>query len=38
TNKLAQALNLLDIILLDHFIITPHLAVSFQEQGWLNLS
>lgn len=38
THKLAQALNLLDIILLDHFIITPHLAVSFQEQGWLNLS
>lgn len=38
THKLAQALNLLDIILLDHFIITPYLAVSFQEQGWLNLS
>lgn len=36
TQKLCQALVLLDIVLLDHFIVTAHLALSFREQHWLN--
>lgn len=35
TQKLQQALALLDIVLLDHFIVTPQAAVSFAEAGLL---
>lgn len=35
TQQLSQALGLLDIRLLDHFIIAGHRAESFAEQGWL---
>lgn len=35
TDKLKQALNLIDIILLDHFIITSQQVVSFKASGWL---
>ncbi|MDO5059078.1 MAG: DNA repair protein RadC [Neisseria sp.] len=35
TRRLQQALDLVDIRLLDHFIVTQSEAVSFLEQGWL---
>lgn len=35
TERLAAALSLLDIRLLDHFIVTREEAVSFRRQGWL---
>ena len=35
TQRLQQALNLVDVRLLDHFIITHHQAVSFMERGLL---
>lgn len=35
TNRLRAALVLLDIVLLDHFIITAEQVVSFVERGWL---
>lgn len=35
TNRLRAALVLLDIVLLDHFIVTAEQVVSFVEQGWL---
>lgn len=35
TDKLKQALSLIDIVLLDHFIITSQQAVSFKAAGWL---
>ena len=35
THHLQQALNLVDVRLLDHFIITHHQAVSFMERGLL---
>ncbi len=35
TERLVQALGLLDISLVDHLIVTATQAVSFREQGWL---
>lgn len=35
TTQLQQALNLMDVRLLDHFIVTSADSVSFQEQGWM---
>lgn len=35
TERLAAALALLDIRLLDHFIVTREQAVSFRQRGWL---
>ncbi len=35
TTRLKAALGLLDIVLLDHFIVTPQQTVSFAAQGWL---
>lgn len=35
TRRLQAALQLLDIVLLDHFIVTAAQAVSFAERGWL---
>ena len=35
TQRLQQALNLIDVRLLDHFIITHRQAVSFMERGLL---
>lgn len=37
TQKLQQALLLLDVMLLDHFIVTPQHTVSFAQQGYLTL-
>ena len=34
TRRLHSALALLDIVLLDHLIVTPTAAVSFTQQGW----
>ncbi len=36
TARLQAALSLLDVRLLDHFIVTAHAAVSFAQQGWLS--
>lgn len=38
TCRLQQALDLVDVRLIDHFIITRSRAVSFAEQGWLAAS
>lgn len=35
TNKLRSALELMDIRLLDHFIVTRNETISFAERGWL---
>lgn len=34
TNRLAEALSLVDIVLLDHFIVSPLGIMSFQEEGY----
>lgn len=36
TKRLQAGLALMDIVLLDHFIVTTQETVSFTEQGWLN--
>ena len=35
TARLKQALNLIDVRVLDHFIVTPTDTTSFAERGWL---
>lgn len=37
TQRVQAALTLLDIVLLDHFIVSAHDAISFAEQGWLHI-